>query len=605
MKTIRNLADLKWTLTGFTPHQWGWCRSMETGVAIVSEIAPVPAKVPGSVQRALREAGLLPDWNVGMNSRECEWVENRHWIYEALVPDGYFKKGFSHRLCCLGLDGSGWVLVNGVEVAKFANSFIPHYFGLNNGLKEKGNRIQIVFDCSSRWLGQFGYTSQMTQWKPRFNYTWDWMPRLVQIGVWDGISLEVSDGKEIRDARCWTDGDSLYAVAKGGRLRLTLKDGDKIIKTEEFGNKIVWKNLPVERWWPNGQGSQKLYDVTCELIETCEIRSWRVGFKSVEWRQCEAAPENAEPWICAVNGKPVFLQGIDWTPIRPNFADLAECDYRKLLTLYRDMGCNVLRVWGGAVLEKEVFYDMCDEFGLMVWQEFPLSSAGLENWPPEDAAAIEDMGIIAASYISRRQHHASLLLWCGGNELQGSLDGDKTGVGKPVDNTHPLMARFKSVVEKMDPGRRFLPTSASGPRFVANKKEFGKGLHWDVHGPWNYEPKEYWENDDALFRSEVGFPGASSAKLIRKHSGGLPKMPANLDNPLWRRTAWWIQWDDFLKEKGCKPRNLDEFVQWSQKRQADGLALAVRTCKSRFPKCGGVILWMGHDAFPCTANTSI
>lgn len=82
-------------------------------------------------------------------------------------------------------------------------------------------------------------------------------------------------------------------------------------------------------------------------------------------------------------------------------------------------------------------------------------------------------------------------------------------------------------------------------------------------------------------------------------------MPADIENPLWRRTAWWIQLDDFLKEKGCKPRNLDEFVEWSQKQQADGLALAVRTCKSRFPKCGGVIIWMGHDAFPCTANTSV
>ncbi|MFZ2655164.1 MAG: hypothetical protein WAX69_09600, partial [Victivallales bacterium] len=117
--------------------------------------------------------------------------------------------------------------------------------------------------------------------------------------------------------------------------------------------------------------------------------------------------------------------------------------------------------------------------------------------------------------------------------------------------------------------------------------------------------EEYWDNDDSLFRSEVGVPGASSAEITRKYSGGLPELPANLDNPLWRRTAWWIQWEDFLKEAGREPRNLEEFVEWSRKRQAVGLALAVRTCKRRFPKCGGIILWMGHDCFPCTANTSI
>jgi beta-mannosidase len=605
MKKITDLSSLKWTLTGYTPYQWGWGRSMETGVAIVSEIAALPATVPGSVQGALRAARVLPDWNIGLNIRDCEWVEHRHWMFETIVPDGYLKKELTCRLCCQGLDGSGWVLVNGGEVGKFANSFIPHYFELSNALKEKGNRIQIIFDCPPRWLGQFGHTSQMTQWKPRFNYTWDWMPRLVQTGIWDGISLEISDGKEIRDARCWTDGDSLHVVAKGGRMRLTLKDGDKVIRTEDFGNKIIWKNLPVERWCPNGHGYQKLYELTCELLEPCEIRSWRVGFKSIEWQQCEGAPENADPWICVVNGKPVFLQGVNWTPIKPNFADVAEGDYRKLLTTYRDMGCNILRVWGGAVLEKEIFYELCDEMGFMVWQEFPLSSSGLDNWPPEDPESIESMGRIAESYVSRRQHHASLLLWCGGNELQGDIGGGKVGIGKPVDNSHPLISRLKAVVEKMDPGRRFLPTSASGPRFTADKKDFGKGEHWDVHGPWNVESQEYWDGDDSLFRSEVGVPGASSAKLIRKHSGGLPKMPANLDNPLWRRTAWWIQWDDFLKDKGCEPRNLEEFVEWSQERQAEGLAIAVRTCKGRFPKCGGIIIWMGHDCFPCTANTAI
>ncbi|MFZ2658676.1 MAG: glycoside hydrolase family 2 TIM barrel-domain containing protein, partial [Victivallales bacterium] len=478
MKNSYNLSELKWTLTGFTPYQWGWGRSMETGVSIVSEIQPVPVKVPGSVQGALREAGLLPDWNIGLNFRECEWVEHRHWMFETIVPDGHFKKGLSHRLCCQGLDGSGWVMVNGIEVGKFANSFIPHCFELDKALKDKGNRVQIIFDCPPRWLGQFGYTSQMTQWKPRFNYTWDWMPRLVQIGIWDGISLEISDGKEIGDLRCWTNGGSLNVVAEGGKMRLTLKDGDRVVRTGEFENEIVWENLPVESWWPNGHGGQKLYEVTCELVGTCEIRSWHVGFKSIEWRQCEDSPKNADPWICAVNGRPVFLQGVNWTPIKPNFADVAEGEYRRLLTSYRDMGCNVLRVWGGAVLEKEIFYDMCDELGLMVWQEFPLSSSGLDNWPPEDAGSIEEMGRIATSYISRRQHHASLLLWCGGNELQGSLDGAKVGTGKPVDNAHPLISHLESIVGEMDPGRRFLPTSASGPRFMADKKDFGKGLHW-------------------------------------------------------------------------------------------------------------------------------
>jgi beta-mannosidase len=132
-----------------------------------------------------------------------------------------------------------------------------------------------------------------------------------------------------------------------------------------------------------------------------------------------------------------------------------------------------------------------------------------------------------------------------------------------------------------------------------------------VHGPWKgpgagpTEWADYWDKDDALFRSETGAPGASPADLIRRYAGGVPATPGTMDNPLWRRFDWWVEWPAFVKEKGREPLSLDEYVEWSQARQSAALTLAVRACKTRFPAIGGVILWMGHDAFPCTANTSI
>ncbi|MCX8053935.1 MAG: hypothetical protein N3B12_09010, partial [Armatimonadetes bacterium] len=138
------------------------------------------------------------------------------------------------------------------------------------------------------------------------------------------------------------------------------------------------------------------------------------------------------------------------------------------------------------------------------------------------------------------------------------------------------------------------------------------GLHWDVHGPWKAGGDldkywtDYWNGIDALFCSEMGHPGASSAELIRRFAGELDPMPANYQNPLWRRPlTWWIEWDEFVREKGREPESLDEYVEWSQARQAKALSIAVRALKSKFPKCGGSLIWMGHDCFPCTANTSI
>jgi beta-mannosidase len=317
------------------------------------------------------------------------------------------------------------VLVNGKEIAQFTGSLVPHEFDLTPHLAPKGNRLAVVFESPPRWLGQFGYTSRMTEWKPRFNYTWDWVSRLVQIGIWDDIFLDVSDGRELSEVRCTTDADvdsgrgilSVFWRVGGGtdrRVRVTLADGERVIHTEETGadkewafGSLTWRNLPVQLWWPNGAGAQPLYTLRCELLDSkgrvLDADTRRVGFKHLEWKPCEGAPASADPWLCVVNGKPVFLQGVNWTPILPNFADVAIDDYRKRLRLYRRLGFNLLRVWGGAFLEKQCFYDLCDELGLLVWQEFPLSSSGTENWPPEDETAIAQMADIARSYIHRRE----------------------------------------------------------------------------------------------------------------------------------------------------------------------------------------------------------
>jgi beta-mannosidase len=201
-------------------------------------------------------------------------------------------------------------------------------------------------------------------------------------------------------------------------------------------------------------------------------------------------------------------------------------------------------------------------------------------------------------------------MWCGGNELQTKHNGS-SGCGKPLDESHPMLKALGDIVRAEDPGRRYMATSASGPVFVANAADFGKGRHWDVHGPWRLpderfdKAEAYWADDDALFRSETGAPGASSAKLIRDFAGTEEVLPISLENPFWRRVSWWVDNKLFIQEMGREPASLEEYVTWSQARQAQTLGLAVSACHKRFPAIGGIILWMGHDSFPCPANTSI
>ena len=173
-----------------------------------------------------------------------------------------------------------------------------------------------------------------------------------------------------------------------------------------------------------------------------------------------------------------------------------------------------------------------------------------------------------------------------------------------------MLAHFAGICRELDPARRFLPSSPSGPRGFGGE-DFGQGLHWDVHGPWQLVggtlegQRGFWENDDALMRSEAGVPGATSLELMEKYAGRLSPEPYSTDNPFWRRYYWYHQYDLFNEAYGRMPESLAEFVEWSQRIQAEGLAIAAAASKRRFPACGGIIIWMGHDACPCPENTSI
>ena len=629
MKRIHDLGALEWTLSGWTPHLWRLMQTVEVGALPTAEIKGLRAPVPGSVQTALREAGILPDWNLTDNARACEWVENRHWIYETALPDEWLESGKAHRLTCLGLDYNGWIFLNGKEIGSFCGTHVPHRFDLTSHLEKSGNVLRIVFDLPPRWLGQFGFTSQVREWKTRFNYTWDWQPRLVQIGVWDSVILEIPERVEIADLRCIADADiedGTGCLRVQGRIigdesahvQVALRQDDRSIREEEFPAAVFnaigisWRDLPVALWWPNGQGAQPLYTVVVRILdangEEQDRAVRRVGFRNIAWRPCEDAPAEADPWLCVVNGRPIFLQGVNCPPLLPNFADVTETVYQERLTLYRDLGVNTLRVNGVGFLEKETFYDLCDELGLLIWQDVPLSSSGVDNVPPDDALAIGQVAAILETFVRRRQHHVSLLLWCGGNELHAR---SPEGYGVPMTTAHPLIKRLDEVVQAMDPTRRFLPTTAAGPRFSADAKDFGKGLHWNTHGPWKMWGDmaawtEYWRADDSLFRAESGAPGASPAEIIRQYAGDYDPMPVAEDNPVWRRPlTWWIEAGAFATEHGRAPAALDEYVAWSQARQAEALTIAVTACKDRFPRCGGILLWCGHDCYPCSANTSI
>ena len=620
-----------WTLEGWIPFLWRVKSGSELPFVLYPEIPLLPATVPGSVQGNLLRAGRISDWMQGFEYRSSEWIENRHWVYRKTVaiPESYSAKA---SVSLGGVDHKGWVLWDNQEIGTFDNGHVPCSFPVPpDGMKPGLHQLCVVFDCPPRWMGEFGFTSQIKDLKARFNFSWDWAWRLVQIGFTGDVSLQPADQFSWQS---W-EIDVRYDAAADlgvvefawddigeGSWEIELIDGLGALACRvsgEASGEYLQGHLEVRHpklWEPNGLGSPDLYtlrarrrDPAGALLDSAEKK---IGFRSISWRSCEGAPDSADPWICVVNGKPIFLFGVNWTPIRPTTADVRTEQYEERIVAYRDIGVNILRVWGGASREQQVFYDLCDEHGILVWQEMPLSSSTLENYPPDDPATIGRFTQIAEAYITALRHHACLLLWSGGNELQQGLDGSREGFGLPCGLEHPMLAALAMVFGRRDPHRRFTPTSACGPReFASEESEWGKGLHWDVHGPWKMEKglaewKAYWDKDDSLLRSEAGCPGASPASLILAYSGGESSYPCDGSTPLWNRpTGHWLEWQRACEELGREPRDLSEYVEWSQSRQAEGLAYAASACLGRFPRCGGFIIWMGHDSYPLTANTSI
>ncbi|MEA5071841.1 MAG: glycoside hydrolase family 2 TIM barrel-domain containing protein [Petrimonas sp.] len=627
-------SSLEWRLWGYRPNVWRMNFNFEKLEGSWAEYANIPINIPGSVQLALKNANIIEDWNMGVNSTKIEWIENRHWLIGAKIPSEKLSAQENEKVIIefLGLDYKGIVMVNGQEAGKFDNMFIPHRFDITPFIKENNNNIVLIFECPPENLGQIGWTSKITEWKSRFNYGWDWMPRIVQTGIWDKVFFhKIKDNQPLfNNLKVFTEANKSKnigklsislelnntALRKHLQISLTSTDGKVVFEdsfsTDQLEFNKVWDDLKIERWWPNELGPQNLYNLHVNLIDEnrnlLQQTTKRIGFRHVEWTKSQNAPIDAEPWICNINSQPIFLQGINWTPIRPNFADLQFDDYAKLLHLYKDLGINTIRIWGGGFPEKEWLYDLCDELGILIWQDFPLSSSGLENYPPEDLKAVHEMTQIVNHYVKRLHHHASLLLWCGGNELY------ELGDTAPVTHKHIMIKSIKEVLMLQDPTRRFLTGSPSGPNIYGNLNNFGTGKNWDVHGPWDLPytetdrtmsaVKEYWDRDDAMFRSEVGVPGAMSAETMNKYKGQFQLLPASMENPLWRSVSWWIQWEEYLKS-GRSVDNLNEYIEWSQNRQMEGLVLALKKSKERFPTCGGFIIWMGHDSYPCMINTSL
>jgi beta-mannosidase len=333
----------------------------------------------------------------------------------------------------------------------------------------------------------------------------------------------------------------------------------------------------------------------------------RIGLRTIELVQEE--DQSGRSFYFRVNGLPVFVKGANYIP-QDNFVPrVGDSVYRALLSDAKDAGMNMLRVWGGGIYENDIFYDLCDEMGIMVWQDFMFAC----SMYPGDRGFLDNVKVEAIQNITRLRHHPSLALWCGNNEIdegwknwgwQKQYSYSKEDSATVYDAYREIFERIlPESVNKYDPGRFYIPTS---PLYGWGRKEsmsHGDNHYWGVW--WGKEPFEVYEKKVGRFASEYGFQGFPDLSTINRFTTpeervlGSPVMKVHEKHPVGFETI-----DEYMRRDYRKPKDFESYVMVSQLLQAEGMKIAITAHRRAMPRCMGTLYWQLNDCWPVISWSS-
>ncbi|MGW2344252.1 glycoside hydrolase family 2 protein [Streptomyces sp. NPDC001661] len=582
-----------------------------------------PARVPGSVLDDLRAGGQIPDPYVGTDSLLTEWVPQRAWLYRRVVDLPRPADGERALLRFEGVDHEATVLVDGHELAHHEGMFVPFEVDVTAYADGAPHLLAVVVHPAPPGEPQVGRTDRVRTHKTRMNYGWDFCPRLVHQGIWKPVRLEIAGAVRLRDAvvGAHVDAEGRGSVRveaaveadEAGELHTTVHAPDgrpiaRLTTSFEAGNGRVLAELGVsepELWWPNGQGDQPLYTVTVRASDGEPVVR-TVGFRTVRLVPNPGAPDDALPYTIEVNGRRVYAKGWNWVPQDALYGVPRPGRLAHLLRLAADAHVTLLRVWGGGLIETDEFYQLCDRHGLLVWQEFSLSSSGIDSVPAADDSYLDLMEREARAIVPALRHHPALALWGPGNELHD------TATATPLDEkTSPVVERLARVVTELDPDRGWLPGSPSGRDFLNTRENIERapdGQH-DVHGPWEHQGlgahQQLYDAGTSLLHSEFGVEGMANRRTWDAVVPPEAHWPTDRTNPVMEHLgAWWNNAPLVQRTFGGRLGGVERMRRASQQLQYDGLRYAVEANLRRAPRSSGAIPWQFNEPFPnawCTA----
>jgi beta-mannosidase len=609
----------------------GWRLRPAQPLARFSDLEVV-AEVPGCVHTDLLRAGLLPDPFVDNNEHEVAWVADTDWVYDTSFA--MTAAMFDHDRTSLlfeGLDTLATITLNGASVGVTGNMHRRYRFDVTDKLRDGDNQLVVAFRSATRhaealrsldaaWpSASFGRPYNYVR-KMACSWGWDWGPWLTTAGIWKPVSVHSWSTARIASVRPMPsiDEDDRGTVAIGIALERSttapvtvraslVSPDDEVLGSIEApatatdeADSVTISAGTVHRWWPSGQGAQPLYTVVVELLDqdghVIDHASHRIGFRSV--RLDTSADATGSAFTLVVNGVPIFAKGVNWIPDDVFPSRVTPARVRDRLEAARAANVDLVRVWGGGLYESDAFYDICDELGLLVWQDFCFACA---SYPEELLAA--EVEAETRDNVERLMPHPSLALWNGNNEniwgwfdwgWQRTLDGRSWGAGFYFD----LLPR---VVSEIDPARPYWPGSPySGSMSVApNSDPHGCTHVWDV---WNQLDYERYRDHAPRFVAEFGWQAPPTWQTLRESITDEPLTPTSSGMANHQKA----QDGDAKLRRGLRAHvgEPDDFDQWwwaTQLMQARAVTTGIEHFRSLRGTCMGTVWWQLNDCWPVTS----
>ncbi|MDM8085044.1 glycoside hydrolase family 2 protein [Cellulomonas cellasea] len=616
-----------------------------TGGPVPADIAgqTVTAEIPGSTHTDLLAAGLIPDPYLDQNETALAWMHRADWRYSRELALEPAAAGERVDLVFEGLDTVAEVRLDDVHVGRAANQHRSYRFDvrwaadgaartLAVDLRSALEHAEALRDRLGARPAAYDHPFNMVR-KMACSFGWDWGPDLQTAGIWKPVRVERWRTARLAQIRplVTVDNDGTGQVAvhveversglagsQDAALVLRARIGD--VEAEAAlapGQDSATVSVAVPHaplWWPVGHGAQPLLDLDVTLEDAASptadpLDSWRrrIGFRTVE---LDTQPDEfGSSFTLRVNGRPIFVKGANWIPDDHLLTRITRAQVVRRVDQALGANLNLLRVWGGGVYESEDFYDVCDERGVLVWQDFLLACAAY----PEEDPLWDEFEAEARENVARLTPHASLVLWNGGNEnLWGFEDwGWKDRLSGATWGRRYATELFPAIVAELDPTRPYMDGSPYSPATAPegthpNDPDHGTHHEWDV---WNRVDYSAYRHHVPRFCSEFGFQGppawATLERAVRNPDG----------SPLAKTDPVFLLHQKADDGNGKLDRGLAphlgvpaEFADWhwaTQLNQARAVTHAIDHYRAWWPRTTGAIVWQINDCWPVTSWAAV